>query len=442
VAKTQCVVPTLYIETYGCQMNVADTELIVGTLAARGYARVSSPEAADVILLNTCAIREHATSRVLGRIADLARYKAARPSVRLGVTGCMAQHLRDSLREHAPQVDLLVGPDGYRALPELLEADGGDPHVALRLGGEETYADLPVARERGVRAWITAMRGCDRFCTFCIVPYVRGRERSLPGPVLLEQVRQAVDGGAREIVFLGQTVNAYRHDDWDFARLLRETAAVAGVWRIRFTSPHPAEMSSALIETMASCAAVMPQLHLPVQAGSDRILARMGREYTVASYRALVAELRERIPGLALSTDVIVGFPGEEEEDFAATEQLLAQLRYDSAFLFKYSPRQGTRAWKWGDDVPETEKARRLARLIALQETIAAERNQALVGSTVEVLVEGPARRPAGWVTGKSRDFRTVVFPGPAAAGTLVSVRIAAATSHTLSGRAERSLLA
>ena len=434
--------PTLYLETYGCQMNVADTELIVGTLAVHGYARVASPDAADLILLNTCAIREHAESRVLGRLSDLARYKAGRPGVRLGVTGCMAQHLRQTLRERAPHVDLLVGPDGYRALPGLLEADGGDPHVALRLGGDETYADLPVARQPGVRAWVTAMRGCDRFCTFCIVPFVRGRERSLPGAVLLEQVRHAVAGGAREIVFLGQTVNAYRHDGWDFARLLGEAAAVPGVARIRFTSPHPAEMSPALIDAMAGCAAVMPQLHLPVQSGSDRVLERMGRDYTAAEYEALVARLRERVPGLALSTDVIVGFPGEDDDDFAATEALLGRVRYDSAFLFKYSRREGTRAWTWDDGVPEAEKTRRLERLIALQESISAERNRALVGSEVEVLVEGPARRPDGWVTGKSRDFRTVVLPGPAEAGTLVRVRVDAATSHTLSGRAEGSLIA
>jgi tRNA-2-methylthio-N6-dimethylallyladenosine synthase len=435
-------VPTLYVETFGCQMNVADTELIVGTLGAHGYSRVESPDAADVILLNTCAIREHAQARVLGRLADLSRHKVRRPGVRLGVTGCMAQHLRHTLRERAPQVDLLVGPDGYRALPGLLEADGGDPHVALRLGGEETYADLPVAREGVVRAWVTVMRGCDRFCTFCIVPFVRGRERSLPGPALVEQVRQAVAGGAREIVFLGQTVNAYHEGDWDFARLLRETASVPGVLRIRFTSPHPAAMSAPIVDAMASCGAVMPQLHLPVQSGSDRVLSRMARDYTVADYEALVARLRDSVPGLALSTDVIVGFPGEDDDDFAATEALVRRIGYDSAFLFKYSPREGTRAWKWDDTVPEAEKGARLARLIALQETVSADRNRALVGCDVEVLVEGPARRPQGWATGKSRDFRTVVFPGPAEPGALLRVRVESATSHPLVGRAEGSLVA
>jgi tRNA-2-methylthio-N6-dimethylallyladenosine synthase len=430
-------VPTVYIETYGCQMNLADTELILGTLRSHGYERVHAPDAADVILLNTCAIREHAEARVLGRLGDLGRWKAQRPSVRLGVTGCMAQHLRDKLRDAAPHVDLLVGPDGYRHLPALLDDGDADPHVGLRLDPDETYADLPVAREDGVRAWVTIMRGCDRFCTFCIVPYVRGRERSLPGPVLVDQIRRLVDAGVREVVLLGQTVNAYRADEWDFARLLRELAAIGGLRRIRFTSPHPAEMTDAAIDAMASSEVVMPQLHLPVQSGSDAVLSRMARDYTVGDYERLVERMRERIPGLALSTDVIVGFPGEGDGDFAMTEALMARVRYDSAFLFKYSAREGTRAAKWTDDVPDGEKARRLERLIALQERVSAERNRAQIGRDVEVLVEGPAKRPDGWLTGKSRDFRTVVLPGPAAPGDLVGVRVVAATSHTLT--AERA---
>src|SRR5438132_1064537 len=312
-------------------MNVADTELVLGHLAVHGYRRTAGPETADVILLNTCAIREHAEERVLGRLGELARYKRRRPDARLGVTGCMAQHLRQRLRERAPYVDVLVGPDGYRRLPELLAAGGADPHVGLRLDPEETYADLPVAREGGVRAWVTVMRGCDRFCTFCIVPYVRGRERSLPGPVLVAQVRALAAAGVREVVFLGQTVNAYHDGAWDFAELLRRAAEVPG------------------------------RLHS--------------------------------------------------------------------------APREGTRAGEWGDTVPDDEKARRLQRLVALQESISAEINRRLVGAEVEVLVEGPARRTAGWMAGKSPQMKTVVFPGPAEPGNLVRVRIEAATSHTLTGR-------
>jgi tRNA-2-methylthio-N6-dimethylallyladenosine synthase len=426
--------PTVYIETYGCQMNVADTELMLGHLAGHGWTRTAAPEGADAILLNTCAIREHAETRVLGRLGELARHKRRRPDVRLGVTGCMAQHLRTRLAERAPWVDLLVGPDGYRRLPELLRAGDGDPHLALRLDPSETYADLPVAREGGVRAWVTIMRGCDRFCTFCIVPYVRGRERSLAGPALVEEVRGLAASGVREVVLLGQTVNAWHDGDWDFADLLRALAGVPGLARIRFTSPHPSDMTDRVVDAMAECPGVAPQLHLPVQAGSDRVLARMARDYTVARYEALVARLRERVGGLALTTDVIVGFPGEDEDDFAATEALVRRVRYDSAFLFKYSRREGTRAWRLGDTVPEDEKGRRLARLVALQESISAEINRRLIGSEVEVLVEGPARRTAGWMAGKSPQLKTVVFPGPAAPGDLVPVRVEAATSHTLTG--------
>jgi len=245
--------PSVYIETYGCQMNLADTELMLGHLSGHGYYRTDTPETADVILLNTCAIREHAEARVLGRLAELAGHKRRRPDLRLGVTGCMAQHLRARLAERAPYVDLLVGPDGYRRLPELLAAERGerDPYIGLRLDPAETYADLVAAREPGVRAWITVMRGCDRFCTFCIVPYVRGRERSLPGPALVEEVRRLAALGTREIVFLGQTVNAYHDGGWDFAELLRRTAEVPGIARLRFTSPHPSDMSPRLIDAIA-----------------------------------------------------------------------------------------------------------------------------------------------------------------------------------------------
>jgi tRNA-2-methylthio-N6-dimethylallyladenosine synthase len=414
-------------------MNVADTELIFGTLGTHGYERVATPDEADVILLNTCAIREHAEERVLGRIGALAGHKR-RPGVRLGVTGCMAQHLREKLRDQAPLVDFLVGPDGYRHLPQLLDADEIDPSIGLRLDADETYADLPIARSESIRAWVTIMRGCDRFCTFCIVPFVRGRERSLPGPALVEQVRIAAESGAREVVLLGQTVNAYRHDDWDFARLLRAVATVPGIVRVRFTSPHPAETTDAMIDALAECAALAPQMHLPVQSGSDRVLKRMARDYSVAQYEHLVGRLRTRVPGIALSTDVIVGFPGEDEDDFAATVDLLRRVRYDAAFLFKYSRRDGTRAAKWDETVSDDEKGRRLQTVIALQESIAATINRALVGEDVEVLVEGPARRHEGWTMGKTPHMKTVVFPGVASPGTLVRVRVESTTAHSLRG--------
>ncbi len=419
--------PAVYIETYGCQMNLADTELMRGHLARSGYTAAGDPAEADVILLNTCAIREHAEERILGRIGTLAQYKVRRPHVQIGIAGCMAQHVRDRLLD---RLDFVVGPDGYRRLPELLS---GDPFVDVRLDRTETYADLAPQRAAGVRAWVTVMRGCDKFCTFCIVPFVRGRERSVPAEAVLAQVRGAVAAGYREVVFLGQTVNAYRDGDTDFAALLRAANAIEGLARLRFTSPHPGDMSDAVIEAMATCDKVAPQLHLPMQSGSDTVLDAMARGYTAEQYLRLVERLRAAVPELALSTDIIVGFPGESERDFEATLALMRTVRFDSAFMFKYSRREHTRAAKWDETVSETEKGHRLQAVIDQQERISAERNAAWIGREVEVLVEGPARRPEGWLAGKTPQFTTAVVPaGDARPGDLVTARIADATAHTL----------
>jgi tRNA-2-methylthio-N6-dimethylallyladenosine synthase len=426
--------PSVYIETYGCQMNLADSELIGGHLARSGYTRATDPDHADVILVNTCAIREHAEERVFGRLGDLARQKIRRPHVQIGLAGCMAQHFRDRLLDRTPHLDFVVGPDGYRRLPALL---GGDPFVDVRLDRNETYADLSPAREAGVRAWITIMRGCDKFCTFCIVPYVRGRERSLPAAALLEQVRTVAAEGYREVVFLGQTVNAYRDGDVDFGMLLRRAAGVDGIARIRFTSPHPSDMTESVVAAMASGAKICPQLHLPLQSGSTSVLRRMERGYTAEEYLLLVEQLRRAVPGIALTTDVIVGFPGESEADFEATLGLMRAVRYDGAFTFKYSRREHTRAYRWEETVPEQEKSRRLQAVIAVQEEIAREINAAWIGRSVEVLVEGPARRRAGWLAGKTPQFKTAVFPGRGARpGDLVTMRVDDCTAHTLIGAA------
>jgi len=423
----------VYIETYGCQMNLADTELLSGHLCRHGYQRTPHPEQADVILLNTCTVREHAEERILGRLSALARVKRNRPEVRIGVAGCMAQHYRERLLQRAPCLDFVVGPDAYRRLPELLS---GDPFVDVRWDRGETYADLVPERESEVRAWIPVMRGCDRFCTFCIVPYVRGRERSVPMHAILEHVRAAAAEGCREVPFLGQTVTAYRDGTATLATLLRAASAVEGIARIRFTSSHPADMTQELIDAMAECPKVCPQLHLPVQSGSNRVLERMQRGYTVEEYLRLVERLRGAIPGLALSTDVIVGFPGEEERDFAATCALLRTVRFDSAFLFQYSPREGARSSRWPETVSAEEKGRRLREVIRIQEEISAEINRGLVGRATEVLVEGPARRPEGWLAGKNPQYKTVVFPGAGVSpGDLVSVQVLEATGHTLLGK-------
>jgi tRNA-2-methylthio-N6-dimethylallyladenosine synthase len=428
----------IYIETYGCQMNIADTELLIGLLKPHGYEPIQKAEQADVILLNTCAIREHAEERVLQRLTELARHKARKPGVVLGLTGCMAQHHRERLFDKAPFLDLVLGPDAYRGLPALLrQEDQDEPLVAVRLDRDETYADISPVRAEGVRAWVTIMRGCDKFCTFCIVPYVRGRERSVPLTALLTQVRKLAGQGYKEVVYLGQTVNAYRDGDADFADLLRKTAEIDGVRRIRFTSPHPSDMSERVIEAMATHEKVAPHLHLPLQSASNRVLERMERGYTIEQYANLVARLRAAIPTLALSTDIIVGFPGEEEEDFRATYEFMEEIRYDSAFMFKYSAREGTKAFRWEETLSEEEKGQRLQEIIALQEKISGEINRQTIGQTVDVLVEGPAKRQASWLSGKNGQFKTVVFPGNGAQrGDLVPVRVMSATAHTLVGQA------
>jgi tRNA-2-methylthio-N6-dimethylallyladenosine synthase len=319
----------------------------------------------------------------------------------------------------------------------LVQEDKDEPLVSVRLDRDETYADITPARGEGVRAWVTVMRGCDKFCTFCIVPYVRGRERSVPLVALLAQVRELAAQGYKEVVYLGQTVNAYRDGNSDFADLLRRTAEIDGIKRIRFTSPHPSDMSEQVIEAMATCSKVAPYLHLPLQAASNPVLERMERGYTVEQYAALVERLRAAVPGLALSTDIIVGFPGEEEADFRATHDFMAEIRYDSAFMFKYSAREGTKAYKWGETLPEEGKGRRLQEIITLQERISAEINRQTIGQTVEVLIEGPAKRQEGWLAGKSGQFKTVVFPSNGARpGEVVQVHIVSATAHTLVGEA------
>lgn len=427
--------PKIYIETYGCQMNVADSELMLGQLHAAGYERVDQPGDADVILVNTCAIREHAERRVYGRIADLSRHKLHRPGVVLGVAGCMAQHLKDQLLERAPFIDLVVGPDGYRELPALIDQAREEPVLATRLSRVETYGDLLPARADGVRAWISIMRGCDKFCTFCIVPYVRGRERSLPADEVIRQVEYAAAEGFKEVVFLGQTVNAYRDGDVDFAELLRRADRVEGIERIRFTSPHPADMTDRAVEAIAACGKVCPHIHLPLQSGSDAVLERMRRTYTISEYESLVEKFRGSVPDISFTTDIIVGFPHESEDDFEATRAAMRRIGYDGAFVFKYSPRPGARSAEWPETVSEEEKARRIALLIEEQKQTSLARNAAAVGTDVEVLIEGPAKRnPEQWF-GKSLHFKTAVFAHRGErVGDTIQLRVAAASPYTLFG--------
>jgi tRNA-2-methylthio-N6-dimethylallyladenosine synthase len=427
--------PRVYLETYGCQMNVADSQTVSAVLRRAGYVSADGVDDADVVLLNTCAIREHAEEKVLQRLRELARLKQSRPEVKLGLLGCMAQHNRVAIMEKAAFLDVVAGPDSYRRLPEMIGQAGFDPAIDVRLDRAETYADITPDYGGGVRAYVTAMRGCDKFCAFCVVPYVRGRERSIPPTDLMREVRELAGRGVKEIVLLGQTVNAYRFGETDFGALLRMIATIDGIERIRFTSPHPSDMSESIIEAMATEPKVQPQLHLPLQSGSDKVLAAMERGYTVAEYLELVARVRAAIPGLAISTDIIVGFHGEEESDFAATTAIMRAVGYDAAFMFKYSVRENTRAFKSGDSVLEEEKQRRLTSLIAIQEEMSLARNRALIGRRFPVLVEGPARRGGGMLAGKTPQFKTAIFAGDIeriAACKIVDVRVDSATGHSL----------
>ncbi len=407
---------TYWVETYGCQMNLSDTELMEGVLASSGYVSVSSPDEADVILVNTCAIRENAERRVLGRVAELNRVKTSHPDTLIGVCGCMAQRLGSRLIQDAEYVDMVLGPDAYRSLPEIIEQasarDAGVVDVGFR--PTENYEGLEVRRQSGVSAWIPVQRGCNYRCTFCIVPHTRGDEKNRGPDDVLAEVRDLVERGITEFTLLGQTVNSYRYDDWDFPRLLRAVAGIDGVRRVRFTSPHPNDLTERLADAMAEEEAVCPQIHLPVQSGSDRVLKRMVRRYTRAEYLDKVRMLRERIPDIAMTTDIIVGFPGEEDEDFEATLDLVRSVRYDDAFTFKYSPREGTPATRMKEEwfVPDAVAQERLERLIRLVREIAAERNMDEVGRTTEVLVEKRAKR-GELLQARTETNKVALIPGP-----------------------------
>jgi tRNA-2-methylthio-N6-dimethylallyladenosine synthase len=426
----------VYVETYGCQMNVSDTELILGILRPAGYDMAPSPELADVILLNTCAIRDHAEQRVWGRLGELAAWKRRNPDLVLGVVGCMAKHVGEALTADTAAVDVLASPDAYRGLPALIAAAGDTTQLDLHLDKNEDYAGIDPVRRHGIHAWITIERGCDKFCTFCVVPYVRGRERGVPAEEVVRQATEHARAGGREVTLLGQTVNAYRHAGVTFAGLLEQVARVPGIQRIRFTSPHPSEFDAETLRVMAAHPNLMRHVHLPVQSGSDRILAIMRRDYSVADYCQLVARMRAAMPEITLTTDIIVGFPGEEEPDFQATLALVREIGYESAFMFKYSERQGTIAQR---EIPETVdeslKGERLTRLIELVESIAAERNRGWEGRRVEVLVEGTSRRDPSRLYGRTEHGKTVVFPAAGAEpGELVTVAVQGSTSHTLHG--------
>jgi tRNA-2-methylthio-N6-dimethylallyladenosine synthase len=422
-------------------MNVADTELMFGVLGADGYVRSEVPEGADVMLLNTCAVRDNAEQRVIGRMGELQRHK--RPGTIMGVVGCMAQRLGPILLERVPAVDLVVGPDGYRNLPELLRhARGGERVADVEYRSWEHYEDVPQVREPGPTAFVTVQRGCDYRCTFCIVPTTRGPERSRQLGDVVREVRQLVESGVSEVTLLGQTVNSWQEGGDDFADLLRAVGAVDGVRRIRFTSPYPTDFTPRVIEAMATTAAVCEHVHLPVQSGSDAVLKRMLRRYTRERYLQVVADLRQAIPGITLSTDIIVGFPGETDAQFEETLSMVCEAGFDDAYTFKYSVREGTPAERIKDHVPDEVASERLQRLIEAARTQTRRRNATRVGQVHEALVERPAKRGDLMLARTRQNFLVLVDVPRDSVGDYRRVRLTGTTGSTFTGALELPALA
>ena len=424
--------PRLYIETYGCQMNVSDSELMFGVLGREGYVRTDDPALADVILVNTCAVRDHAEQRVLGRLGELKRHK--RPGDVLGVVGCMAQRLGPRLLERVPQVDLVVGPDGYRGLADLIaRARTGERAADVEFRGWEHYEDVPAERGDAVSAFVTVQRGCDYRCTFCVVPMTRGPERSRTLGDVVTEVERLAARGTTEVTLLGQTVNSYNDGTHDFADLLRGVGKVSGIRRVRFTSPYPTDFTDRVLAAMAEVETVCEHVHLPAQSGSSRTLKRMLRRYDRARYLEVVDALRRAVPEIALTTDLIVGFPGETDADFEETVSLVATVGFDDAYTFRYSPREGTPATRINDAVPDAVASERLERLIGVVRRVAARRNAALVGTTHEVLVEGKAKR-GDLLQTRTRTNKVALMAGPDEwIGTYRDVRFTGTTGSTFS---------
>jgi tRNA-2-methylthio-N6-dimethylallyladenosine synthase len=438
----------VYIETYGCQMNEYDSELVKSILVGRGFSLSDHFDRADVVLINTCAIREKAHHRIYGRLQQLKRERALRRrGLTIGILGCMAQNLKQDLLDGHDEIDFVAGPDAYRRLPELIDASRGDgfdaagstalAKAALKLSTTETYTGVDPIRSGGVNAWIAVMRGCDNMCTFCVVPYTRGRERSRDPEGVIAEVHALVREGYRQVTLLGQNVNSYRYGATRFSDLMRRVADVPGVERVRFTSPHPKDFPTDLIRAIAGHPKLCKHIHLPLQAGSDRVLDLMRRTYTNAEFRALVDEMRSTIPGVALTTDVIVGFPTETSDEFEETRRMMEDVRFDAAFIFKYSERKGTYAQRRiPDDVPPAEKTRRIVELVELQKRITGEINRSLVGTEHEVLIEEAVAKRPGFVSGRTDTFKHTILPSDGVEiGEIVRVEIEGARGATLYGR-------
>ena len=434
----------IYIETYGCQMNVGDSEVIFSILGKEGYERTESMDEADVILANTCSVRDNAEQRIWGRIEVFHKQKEKRSGVVVGIVGCMAERLKDKLLD-THKVDLVAGPDSYRTLPALLKDIAPDkPQINVMLSHEETYADIvPVRTDRnGVSAFISIMRGCNNVCSYCVVPYTRGAERSRDPQTIVNEARDVFGKGYKEVTLLGQNVDSYNWkpadgEGCDFPKLLEMVARISPGLRVRFATNHPKDISDELVGTMARYDNICNHIHLPVQSGSDRLLEKMRRRYTAEWYLERVAKIREVLPGCGITTDVIAGFCSETEEDHQQTLELFREVGFDYAYMFYYSERPGTLAARhYPDDVPLDVKTRRLNEIIALQSELSLKSNQNDIGKTFKVLVEGPSKKNPDELCGRSGSNKMCVFPGCGhKAGDYVDVKVLSCTSATLIGK-------
>ena len=418
-------------------MNMADTELVQGILKNYGYNLIKDADKADVVLLNTCSIRENAEQRIYGRLGNFKNIKNSKPGLIVGILGCMAERLRKDLIEDKKIVDLVVGPDEYRRLPEYIDiAFNGDKGIGVRLSRTETYDDIIPYREDGLQAWISVMRGCDKFCTFCVVPFTRGRERSRSLASVVNEIKELSSRGFREVTLLGQNVNSYNDGTNDFADLLEAAALADRNIRIRFTTSHPQDLSDKLLYTIAENSNICNYIHLPVQSGSNRILELMNRTYTIEHYFNLIEKAKQIISGVSFSTDIISGFPTETYEDHLMTLDVMRKVKYDGAYMFKYSPREGTKSYKMKDDVADDVKTKRLQEIIELQQHISYEKNQELINTETIILVEGLSRKSDQFLSGRTDTNKVVIIPfmGKLNAGDYVKVKINRATSATLFG--------
>jgi len=404
--------PHYFIETFGCQMNVADSELVAGMLQQCGYSETRDMTQADIIFMNTCAIREKAEETVHHRLDSIQHLKKRKPAMIFGVLGCMAQNLKNDLLQSKPYVDVILGPDSYRRIPEIINnrKKQNGYEVDTRLSKYEVYDNLLPSRHDGVNAYISISRGCDKFCTFCIVPFTRGRERSRSNESIIREVKDAVTNGFGEITLLGQNVNSYRTEEGNFPHLLEAVALVPGVKRIRYMSPHPQDMDDHLLQVMTEHENICNHVHLPLQAGSDRILHRMNRTYTKAEFLTLVDSIRKFMPNCSISTDIIVGFPGETTSEYEETLEVMNKVVFDRAFMFKYSSRPGTKAAEYTDQIDENIKQERLAQLIDLQQSHTLIANQHHIGKVLKVMVEKESKKsPQEW-SGRTEGNMGVIF--------------------------------